>query len=104
MIPSVAEDSFVVSIREKGRLTLPLAARERLRLDAGDTVFVFLGQGSLEIVPAGLVMRDQLWFYSSPIRRRIEEAEDDIACSRVLPLASPGSLSDAVNQLDDPVE
>ena len=93
---------YVVAIREKGRITLPLETRRELDLRPGDPVLVFRREGGLELVPAKLVSRDRLWFLDQSIQDRTREAEEDMACARVTRLTPPKTVAEALTPLIDP--
>jgi AbrB family looped-hinge helix DNA binding protein len=73
-----------LSVDRKGRATLPEEVRVSLGLRAGDFVLLeHTERGTYELVPAALVLRDQLWFHHSKMRQRIQKAEGEIAAGRV---------------------
>lgn len=66
----------VVTLDKKGRAVFPLALRQELGLGDGTQLFVEqTDAGTYELVPAELVPRDQLYFHSVEMRRRVESAE-----------------------------
>jgi bifunctional DNA-binding transcriptional regulator/antitoxin component of YhaV-PrlF toxin-antitoxin module len=71
-------------VDKRGRGTFPEEVRRELGL-AGDTNLVLLSKtphGTIELIPAALVPRDQLWFHHPDIQDRIAEAEADFAAGR----------------------
>jgi AbrB family looped-hinge helix DNA binding protein len=89
---------LVATVGARGRLTLPKAARDHLSLSEGDPVLVVVGSHWLQLVPADLISRDELWSLTGPIRRRIESAEDDVDSGRAASAADPRTLRRAVRQ------
>ena len=72
-----------LSVDRKGRATLPEEVRASLGLKPGDFVLLEKTErGTYELVPATLVPRDQLWFHSPEMQRRIRRAEADVAEGR----------------------
>ena len=68
-----------VSLDAKGRATLPEEIRASLGVSPGDLILLERTErGTFELVPAALVPRDQLWFYSTEVRRRIARGEADL--------------------------
>jgi AbrB family looped-hinge helix DNA binding protein len=69
----------VVTLDKKGRAVFPLALREEMGLVEGTQLRVErTDDGAYELVPAELVPRDQLYFHTPAMRRRIEAAERSI--------------------------
>jgi len=69
----------VVTLDKKGRAVFPLALREELGLVDGTQLRVErTDDGTYELVPAELVPRDQLYFHTPAMRRRIEMAEENL--------------------------
>lgn len=69
----------MVQVRERGRITLPVAVRERLGLGTGDAILVVTTDLGVELVPLGVVPRDQIWTCLDPVRRGLSEAEGQLA-------------------------
>ena len=66
----------VVTLDKKGRAVFPVALREEMGLVDGTQLRVELSDdGVYELVPAELVPRDQLYFHTPAMRKRIEAAE-----------------------------
>lgn len=81
------------TLRDRGRVTIPKAVRERLGLSEGDTLlFRVTPSGNAEVVPMAQVPRDQVWFYAEEMQRRVAEAEEDIALGRTTRLTSPEAV------------
>lgn len=79
----MATEVSYLSVDRKGRATLPEEVRASLGLKPGDFVLLERTErGTYELVPAALVPRDQLWFHSPRMQRRIRKAESDIAEGR----------------------
>ncbi len=77
------EAPLVATVREKGRLTLPSEIRRDLDISPGDLLLFVPKNGAVELIPADLVTRDQIWFLSKKVQKRVEEAEADIALGKV---------------------
>jgi AbrB family looped-hinge helix DNA binding protein len=85
----------------KGRITIPESLRRALGLSAGDTVLFELSGTSLLVVPAALVPRDQLWFYTAEVQRRLAAAEADIGAGRTTRAATAEDAQDYLDSLKD---
>lgn len=69
----------VVTLDKKGRAVFPLALREEMGLTDGTQLRVErTDDGAYELVPAELVPRDQLYFHTPGVRRRVEAAEKNL--------------------------
>lgn len=91
--------AFIV-VDRRGRATFPEEVRRELGLDEGDANLVILEKterGTYELIPAALVPRDQLWFYSEDVQVRIAAAEADFRSGRSVDTSSP---EDAQAHLD----
>ncbi|MGB5675591.1 MAG: AbrB/MazE/SpoVT family DNA-binding domain-containing protein [Gemmatimonadota bacterium] len=92
---------LAASLRARGRVTLPKAARQQLSLTEGDRLIVVVGRNSIELVPTALVSRDHLWTLSELIRSRIDTAEADLSSGRTAVLENPRSMRAKVRWLID---
>lgn len=79
----------LVTLGDKGRIVLPDAVRRLLDLHSGDYLLVEgTERGSIELVPADLVPRDQRWFAHPEMQARVAQAEAAIAEAKVTPVPS----------------
>jgi bifunctional DNA-binding transcriptional regulator/antitoxin component of YhaV-PrlF toxin-antitoxin module len=71
------------TVGDKGRVTLSENVRKHLGVAEGDVVLIELGEsGTVEIIAAAYVPRDQVWFLHADMQQRIAEAHRDIAAGR----------------------
>lgn len=89
-MPTNLEDA--VRIGAKHQVTIPRRISRALRLKAGDHMLIRLVGDRVEMVPASLVPRDQLWFWTSEWQRMEHEAEEDIIHGRVKEFESAEAL------------
>jgi AbrB family looped-hinge helix DNA binding protein len=81
--------SAAVTVGNKGRVTIPDSIRERLGLEEGAVVrMVVTERNTLEIIPAEVVPRDQLWFSHPAVQERVARALSDIEAGRTTRVAS----------------
>ena len=74
---------LALTVGDKGRVTLSEDVRRHLGVAEGDVLLIELNDnGTVEIVPAALVPRDQVWFAHPEAQERIAEAHADIAAGR----------------------
>jgi hypothetical protein len=71
-------------------------------LCVGSQVLLVGDDERLELVPAAVVPRHQLWLFSIPIRDRILEAEKDVSSGRIRSLGSADSLARVAAELANP--
>jgi len=87
------------TIRGRGRVTLPKAARDRLSLNEGDRVLFVVWRGTLDLIPATVVGRDELWSLTGSVRDRIETAEDDLSAGHSAIVENPSALASSMGAL-----
>ena len=87
------------TVRARGRVTLPKAARDQLSLAEGDQLLFVVGRETLEVIPVELVSRRHLWTLSGAVRGSLEAAEEDLASGRTLEVVSPRKLKGALRRL-----
>lgn len=61
-------------VRDRGRITLPGDVRNRLGLEDGDTLLLVATERGVEILPAAVIPRDQLWSCAPQVRNGLGEA------------------------------
>jgi AbrB family looped-hinge helix DNA binding protein len=89
-------------VDKQGRMTLPEAIRRELGLYDGDSSIVLLSRtphGTIELVPAALVPRDQLWFHHSEVQERVAEARADFREGRFTRTETPEDARAYLDQL-----
>ncbi|MFC1660321.1 AbrB/MazE/SpoVT family DNA-binding domain-containing protein [Gemmatimonadota bacterium] len=90
------------TVDSKGRISVPKAIRDHLRLAAGGRVTFVPTATGVEIVPVASVPRDQVWFYSEAMRERVMEAERDVAMGRTTRVSSTEEMQRHLDSLKDP--
>jgi AbrB family looped-hinge helix DNA binding protein len=87
-------------MRQRGTLTLPNEIRRELGLEEGDEIDVEVdAAGRLILTPLARIPKSAAWFYTPEWRKRILEAEEDLAAGRYRDFDSVEDLL-----LDLPVE
>ncbi len=77
----VLEES--VRLGAKHQVTIPHRISKALQLRKGDHMLMRLVGRRVELIPARLVPRDQLWFWTPEWQRKEREADQDIAAGRL---------------------
>ncbi len=72
-----------VRVGAKHQVTIPRKISRALRLKKGDHLLVRLEGQRLEMVPASLIPKDQLWYWTPEWQAKEREADEDIAKGRV---------------------
>ncbi len=72
-----------VRVGAKHQVTIPRRISKALKLRKGDHMLVRLIGRRVELVPASLVPKDQLWFWTRAWQEREREADQDIAAGKV---------------------
>jgi antitoxin MazE len=81
-----------VRLGAKNQVTIPHRISKALRLKKGDHVLMRLVGRRVEMVPASLIPKDQLWFWTPEWQKKEREADEDIAQGRVKEFASVDEL------------
>lgn len=81
-----------VRIGAKQQVTIPRRISKALGLKKGDLLLVRLVDRHLEMVPASLIPKDQLWFWTREWQLKEQEADEDIARGRVKEFSSVEEL------------
>jgi bifunctional DNA-binding transcriptional regulator/antitoxin component of YhaV-PrlF toxin-antitoxin module len=87
---SVLEES--VRLGAKHQVTIPHRISKALQLRKGDHMLMRLVGRRVEMIPASLVPRDQLWFWTAAWQKKEREADDDIAAGRLKEFATAEDL------------
>ena len=86
----VLEES--VRLGAKHQVTIPHRISKALQLRKGDHMLMRLVGRRVELIPANLVPRDQLWFWTPEWQKREREADEDIAAGRLKEFDSVADL------------
>ena len=81
-----------VRLGAKNQVTIPHRISKALRLRKGDHMLMRLAGGRVEMIPASLIPKDQLWFWTPEWQKKEREADDDIARGRVKEFESAEEL------------
>ena len=74
---SVLEEA--VRLGAKRQVTIPHRISAALRLKEGDRLLMRLVGGRLEMIPASLVPKDQLWFWTPEWQKKEREVDEALA-------------------------
>ncbi len=86
-----------VRVSAKHQVTIPSRISRALHLKKGDHLMMRLVGGRVEMAPAALVPKDQLWFWSREWQEKEREADEDIAAGRIKTAASADELLKDLN-------
>jgi len=64
----------------KRQVTIPRRISKALRLKEGDHLLVRLVGGRVEMIPASLIPKDQLWFWTPEWQKKEREVDEALAC------------------------
>jgi AbrB family looped-hinge helix DNA binding protein len=92
MAKSAAQREEAVRVGAKFQVTIPRRISKALRLKKGDHMLVRLIARRVELVPASLIPRDQLWFWTPEWQQKEREADVDINGGKVLTFDSVDEL------------
>ena len=81
-----------VRVGAKFQVTIPRKISKALKIKKGDHMLVRLIGQHVEMVPASLIPKDQLWFWTPEWQAKEREADEDIAKGRVKGFESVGDL------------
>lgn len=80
----------VLTFDKKGRTTFTESMRRELDIDEGTYLVVERTErGTIELVPATLIPKDQLWFHHPGMQARVARAEADFAEGRSVRTTTP---------------
>jgi AbrB family looped-hinge helix DNA binding protein len=74
---SVLEET--VRLGAKRQVTIPHRISEALRLKEGDHLLMRLAGGRVEMIPASLIPKDQLWFWTPEWQKKEQEVDEALA-------------------------
>lgn len=69
---------MIVSLREKGRITIPVSIRRALGLRVGDRLNLSIERGAIVLKPERTVKAKDIRGIVGPIKVRIEEVEETL--------------------------
>jgi antitoxin MazE len=72
-----------VRVGARHQVTIPSRISKALKLKKGDHVPMRLVGTRVELVPASLIPKDQLWFWTPEWQAKEREADEDIAQGRL---------------------
>ncbi len=68
-----------VRVGAKNQLTIPRQISRALRLKKGDHLLLRLVEGRIEMIPATLIPKDQLWFWTPEWQKKEREVDEALA-------------------------
>lgn len=71
-----------VRVGAKHQITVPRRISKALHLKKGDHMLVRLVDHRVEMIPASLIPKDQLWYWTREWQKKEREADEDIAHGR----------------------
>jgi bifunctional DNA-binding transcriptional regulator/antitoxin component of YhaV-PrlF toxin-antitoxin module len=74
---SVLEEA--VRLGAKNQVTIPHRISKALRLRKGDHMLMRLVGGRVEMIPASLIPKDQLWFWTREWQKKEREVDEALA-------------------------
>jgi antitoxin MazE len=86
-----------VEVGAKHQVTIPLRISRALRLRKGDRLLMRLTGQRLEIVPASLVPKEQLWFWTPEWQAMEREVDEALAGGHYKQAASADELLKELN-------
>jgi len=86
-----------VRVGAKHQVTIPCRISRALRLTKGDHLIMRTVGGRVEMAPAALIPKDQLWFWSREWQAKEREADEDIAAGRIKTATSADELLKDLN-------
>ena len=72
-----------VRVGAKHQVTIPSRISKALKLKKGDHILMRMVGTRVELIPAHLIPKDQLWFWTPQWQAKEREADEDIAEGRV---------------------
>jgi len=74
---SILEEA--VRLGAKNQVTIPQRISKALRLRKGDHMLMRLVGGRVEMIPASLIPKDQLWFWTREWQKKEREVDEALA-------------------------
>ena len=81
-----------VRLGAKNQVTIPHRIARALKLKRGDHMLMRLVGGRVEVIPASLVPRDQLWFWTREWQKQEREVDEALARGELKVAASVDEL------------
>lgn len=95
-----AHQQLAMTVGDRGRFTLSEAVRKHLGVTEGDTVLIELTeQGTVELVAAALIPREQVWFAHPAVQARVSVAHADIVAGRTTRVTTERVLRGRLDKL-----
>jgi AbrB family looped-hinge helix DNA binding protein len=73
---------MLVSVMEKGLVTLPKKIRDELHIAPGDAVDVEVRDGEVVLRPVKVIPKSQAYFWTEKVQKRIRQSEKDLEAGR----------------------
>lgn len=67
---------MIVSLREKGRITIPVSIRRALGLRVGDKLHISIENGAIILKPEETIKAEDIRGVIGPVKVKIEEVEE----------------------------
>lgn len=97
---SPAPGPALVTLDDRGRITVPKEVREALELEEGTSLMLRVADDRMELVPMTFVPRDQGWFYRNRVQQRLAEAARDVEAGRTEEVGSASELREHLDSLE----
>lgn len=71
-------ESTIVSVKQKSQVTIPQSIMEKIKLNIGDKLEIFVHDSHIVLKPVVMVPKEQSWFFSKEWQEKEKRVEENI--------------------------
>lgn len=91
-------ESTIVSVKQKSQVTIPQNIMEKVNLNIGDKLEIFVEDNQIVLKPVVVILKEQSWFFSQEWQEKEKRAEEDIQKGKVSKVSTHKELLDKLKK------
>jgi antitoxin MazE len=91
-------ESTIVSVKQKSQVTIPQSIMEKINLNIGDKLEIFVHDSQIVLKPVVMIPKEQSWFFSKVWQEKEKTVEENIQDEKISKVSTSQELLDELKK------